>query len=65
MKQKFFFQWKMVGYAAFALVVAWGLMMIFVYEEPAAGRVLLMIAGIGMFSTILFNMLDKHIRSKK
>jgi hypothetical protein len=48
-----------------ALVAFWGFMMFFVHEGNAGGGVLLMIAGIGVFSAIAFDLFDKHMRSKK
>ncbi|PZR27856.1 MAG: hypothetical protein DI535_08910 [Citrobacter freundii] len=65
MKNNFFSYWKLLRYAVCLLVALSGFALIFIKEDPARGRVLLMIATIGVFGTVLYDMLDKHLRGKR
>ncbi len=64
MSFNFFSWWKILRYAVCALVAFWGFMMVFVQGNSSAGRILLMIAAIGVFSTMAFDLFDKHMRNK-
>lgn len=65
MKNNFFSYWKLLRYAVCSLIAMLGFTLIFINEDPARGRILLMIAAIGVFGTVLYDMLDKYLRSKR
>jgi len=61
----FFSHWKMLRYAVCAFVALWGFVLIFLQEDAPRGRILLTIAAIGVFGTVLYDMFDKHLRNKE
>jgi|GEM_PF-4110089 len=65
MKNNFFSYWKILRYAVCAFVALWGFTMVFIHEDAERGKILLMIAAIGMFGTALYDMFDKHLRDKR
>lgn len=64
MKEDFSSNWKKFGYLICALVACWGLLLVFADGEDSGGRILLMIAATGFFSTVLYDSFDNHMKNK-
>ena len=64
MSCNFFSWWKILRYVVCAVVAFWGFTMVFIERDSSAGRILLMIAVTGVFSTMIFDLFDKHMRNK-
>lgn len=62
--QNLFSYWKVLRYIVCAIVAAWGFIMIFTQGVDSGGKILLLIAGIGVSSTMLFDMFHKYMSNK-
>ncbi|MCG2616822.1 hypothetical protein LZZ85_21175 [Terrimonas sp. NA20] len=65
MRYKLFSWWKVLRYALCALIAFWGGMMVFMQGRNSGGRILLLIASVGVFSTMVFDLFDKHLQKRK
>jgi hypothetical protein len=62
--QKSFKLWTPIRYAACVIVALWGFYLIFTEGIDFGGRILLLIAAIGVSSTMLFDAYNKYMTTK-
>ncbi|MET0464717.1 MAG: hypothetical protein ABW007_16250 [Chitinophagaceae bacterium] len=65
MRYDFFSWWKYFRYMVCATVAFWGFMTVFVEGERSGGGLLLMIAAIGVFSTIGWESVERYLQNRK
>lgn len=56
--------WKYLRYGVCGIVAIWGFILIFLNGIDSGGKILLIMAGIGFVSTVLFDIFKKRILDK-
>lgn len=63
--QKPFSYWKLLRYVVSGIVAIWGFVLIFTEGINSGGKVLLIISGIGVLSTVLFDAFNQWMFDRK